>query len=154
VLQEETVLANVTDNIAPRDKISDLHIQWSVLPLYVTVEVRDIHTARDENTLRELLNALEGSLNAIVDAVQNAWAKLERQRQASLHKRIANGEAGGVLVDLNTSSVTLKSDDLADEAVTTDSNYLIHLGARHVLGDHERTRDLHDSARRLVRHGD
>ena len=41
-----------------------------------------VHAARDEDGLRELLDALQRPLDTVEDAVQDAGSQLQRQRLA------------------------------------------------------------------------
>mmetsp|Transcript_64817 Transcript_64817/g.166821 ORF Transcript_64817/g.166821 Transcript_64817/m.166821 type:complete len:597 (+) Transcript_64817:397-2187(+) len=153
VLLEEAVLVHLADDVAARHEVANLHIQRHEVPLLLAVQARHVDAARHEDTLGDLLNALQRTLDTIVDAVQDARAQLQGERQARLHQRVAHGEAGGVLVHLDGGGVALQPNDLADERVFADTDHLVHFCARHVLGDDQRAGHLHHGADSLLRHG-
>jgi hypothetical protein len=71
------------------------------VPALLPVQVVHFETLSDEHIPSLLQNTLQGSLNTIVDIVQNPGSHLDGQRETRLKHRVTDGQAGGILVDLN-----------------------------------------------------
>merc|ERR1719446_428166 len=128
VAPEQTVLFDVAHNITSTDNIANLDVVLCcVLPVNIAVEIRHIDTTRDENTLGQLLNTCQRTLDSIINTIQDPRSKLECQRKTSLRNRITNGQPRCVFVHLDTCSVTLQPDDLTDKLVITHTDHFIHL---------------------------
>jgi hypothetical protein len=86
----------------------------------------------------------QGTLDAVVDAVQHPGAELHRQRKPRGDHGLAHLEARGVLVHLDEGGVPIQADDLPHQALVPHLADVVHPGPGHALGDDGRARNLLD----------
>ena len=70
------------------------------VPQLVTGQVLDFDATLNEHVLGLGENALQGSLNTIVNIVQNTGTHLQGQGQTALEHRVTDGQTRGILVHL------------------------------------------------------
>lgn len=97
--RDERVLVDRAPDVAARDMVANLH-GGGEIPLLLAVESGDGNTTRNVDALCDGGDVLEGSLNTIVNVVQQTGAELNGQRLA--------GTQDGV-TDLDTSCMILSS---------------------------------------------
>lgn len=115
-------------------------------PAHAPREARRVHSLRDVHVSALLEDVLEGALDAVEDRAHDAGPELHGEGLLLPQHRVADGEAGGVLVDLDGGRVPLELDDLAHELRVADANELVHRRAGHVVGDDEGAGHLEDEA--------
>ena len=141
------VLVNDAHDIAAGDRHALLdHGAGREGPAHVAGEGRDVHPLGHVDVPAVLEDVLQGTLDAVEDRAHDARAELDGEGLLLPEDGVANGEAGGVLVDLDGGRVALELDDLADELEVADAHELVHGGSAHVVGHDQRSGDLEDEA--------
>eukprot|EP00962_Isochrysis_galbana_P003599 scaffold1021_cov108-Isochrysis_galbana.AAC.20 len=135
LVRDDVVLGHLAENVAAGDGVANLDELRRVFPHSVGIEGRGRDSTGNVDGLRYLGDLLERALNAIVNAAHHARAKLERERLAGAHDRVAHGQPGGLLVDLDGGLVELEPNDLTDQLRVAHTNQLVHLSAGHLVGD-------------------
>ena len=133
---DERVLLHDAEYVAAGHVAAHAHIERLKVPLLAAVERLAVDTARNVDALEEVGDVLERTLDAVEDAVHDARAELDGERLAGLEDRIADRQAGRLLVDLNGGQVALEANDLAHELQVADAHQLVHGTARHLVGHH------------------
>ena len=82
------------------------------LPLLGDAESVGVDALGDVNALRQLVDVLQGPLDAVEDRTHDAGAELDRQGLTGPQDRVADGDAGSVLVDLEGEGATKMSSSL------------------------------------------
>ena len=72
------------------------------------------------------------------------WSEFDGEGSLGPEYGVADSEARCIFVALEGSSAAFELDNFTDEFVPSDLDQLVHLGAAHVLGDHEGASDLED----------
>jgi hypothetical protein len=140
VVGKERVLKDGTPNITTREVVADLDGRCE-LPLLFTVEGRNGDTAGNVNGFGHLGNGLEGTLNTIVDTVEQTGTELDGQGLSGSVDGVTDHDAGCLLVNLNRGLVAIDSDNLTNEVVVSYSDQLVHGNTNHVLSNDDRTGD-------------
>lgn len=149
------VLKNHTIHITTGNVVSDLEDPGLELPLLGLVKGRGVDTTGDEDAGRGLLNGLKGTLDSVENVLHDTRAKLNREGLPGPEDGVTNsqtswgGEGGrdrvrcgkkkkkkekeirtSLLVDLNGGSVLLKTNDLTDQLVVTNTDLVSKKGER------------------------
>lgn len=69
VIADERVLDNSAEDVTAGDVVSDLVLARREVPLLLTVESRNVDTAGDVDAVCSLGDALEGTLDTVVDGL-------------------------------------------------------------------------------------
>ena len=138
VLLDKRVFLHNAVNITTGDEVADLEVGRGELPLLCPTECVDVDTLRDvDGVVGHARNLVERALDPVENTLQDTRAELERERLAGPEHRVADSDAGGLLIRLNGGLVAFESDDLTDEHVVPDTDELIHRSARHALGNND-----------------
>ena len=114
------------------------------VPLLLVVNGGDLNAAGD-GVAAALHDFFQGALNAVINIFNHAGSQLDAQGEAGGFHRNAGAKAGGFLVDLNGGCIAAHLDDLTDQTLRTYADYVIHIGVRQTLGNHQRTGNLDNS---------
>jgi hypothetical protein len=93
VVGKERVLENGTPDITAREVVADLD-GGCELPLLLAVEGRDGDTAGDVDGLGHLGNGLEGTLDTVVDTVEQTGAELDGQGLSGTGDGVTDHDTG------------------------------------------------------------
>lgn len=69
MIADERVLDNSAEDVTAGDVVSDLVLARREVPLLLTVESRNVDTAGDVDAVCSLGDALEGTLDTVVDGL-------------------------------------------------------------------------------------
>ena len=109
------------------------------LPFLLAVEGRDLHAARD-GLARQRAYLGQGTLDAVVDVLQHAGAKLHGERQPGRHDLRAGAEARGLLIDLYRRRIARHIKYFAYEPLAAHSDDVRHVRVGQSLGYDQRAR--------------
>ena len=140
------VLVNNANDITAGDGLSLTEVAGGEGPPLGAGQTGHIHTLGDVDVAGVLEDVLQRTLNTIEDSVHDAGSELYGQRLLLAEDGVADGETGGILVNLDRSRVTLELNDLADQLGVADTNKLVHGRTGHAIGDDQRSGDLEDEA--------
>ena len=107
------------------------------LPLLLVVHGGDLHAAGDAGT-HLLHDLLQRTLDAVINALDHAGAKLHAHRRAGGLHLGAGAQTRGLLIDLDVGGVTLHGQDLTDQALGADTDHVGHIGVRQARSHHQR----------------
>eukprot|EP00053_Salpingoeca_punica_P023409 m.9950 g.9950 ORF g.9950 m.9950 type:complete len:683 (-) comp5100_c0_seq1:47-2095(-) len=147
VALDEGVLLDDTKDVAAGDGLADRQLGHRLVgPLLRAAEGVDVDAARDVDALVGDGNLLQRALDAVEDRLHDAGAQLDREGLACAVDRVADGDAGRLLVHLDGGGVGLETDDLADELAVAHAHELVHGRAAHALGSDDRAGHAQDHA--------
>ena len=149
LVEDGVGLLDGADDVAADDLGAGLH-GGGKLPLLLPVQGRHFHAAGQVVALHLLHDDLQGTLDAVVDILNQAGAQLYGQRGAGGDHFRPGTQAGGLLVNLDGSGIAGHGEDLADQALLAHTDHVGHVGLSHTGGDHQRTGDLNDFSHRLT----
>ena len=118
------------------------------LPLLLVVHGGDLHAAGDAGA-HLLHDFLQRTLDAVINALDHAGAKLHAHRRAGGLHHGAGAKAGGLLIDLNIGGVALHGQNFADQALGADTDHIGHIGVRQSGSHHQRPGYLYNSAAQI-----
>lgn len=95
--RDERVLVDDTPDVAACDVVADLHLGVE-LPLLGAVEGGNSYAAGDVDALSGVGDLLEGSLDTIVDVVEQTGAQLHGEGLSSSQDGIANRDTGCLFI--------------------------------------------------------
>ena len=117
------ILINNSHDISPRHGHTLLnHPTRRKCPPHIPRQARNIHTLGHVNVPRILKNMLQRTLNPIENGTHDSRAEFHAERLLFAEDGIADGEAGGVFVDLDGGRVAFQLDDFADELGVADAD--------------------------------
>ena len=74
MLREESILDNMTNDVATEHLLTLLKVRaCNEVPLLCLVELVHLNTSRDEDTLGDLSDGLEGTLNTVENVVEDTY---------------------------------------------------------------------------------
>mmetsp|Transcript_1421 Transcript_1421/g.2992 ORF Transcript_1421/g.2992 Transcript_1421/m.2992 type:complete len:648 (+) Transcript_1421:52-1995(+) len=141
------ILIHNPHDISPRHRHALLnHPTRRKSPPNIPRQARNIHALGHVNIPRVLKDVLQRPLNTVENGPHDPRTQFHAERLLLPQDGIADGQAGGVLVDLDGGRVAFELDDFSDEFGVADADEFVHCGAGHVVGDDEGSGDLEDEA--------
>ena len=151
MLAEQRILEYSPKAITTRDVVSFLEITTGLeLPLLLPIQRGHINATGNVYAVAHIADALQWSLDPIVDRLHQSRAQLHRQRFACSQDGVANCDTSCFFVDLDGGLIGLNADDFADELVMPNLAQLVHSTTDHVLGDDNGPGDGEDRAFILI----
>lgn len=155
---DEGVLVNRTPDVAAGEVVANLG-RGGEVPLLLAVEGVGVDASGDVDALGQLRNLLEGSLDTVVDVVEQTGTELDGEGLAGAVDRVTDRDAGWetllsvlvvfvqmealdahtcLLVDLNSGLIGIDSNDLADQFVLAHLNLrVVSLRFEELLNKHQ-----------------
>ncbi len=130
-VQDRRRFLRFRDDLACGDRVAGMHLHLYV-PFPRLIQCGGVDAAGDVFAGR-LGDLLEGTLNAVVDIVENARAERDEDRLVRAVDELARLHAGSLLIDLDGGRVSLQRDNLADETLFADVDHFGHPESRGVL---------------------
>ena len=95
------------------------------MPLLLFIQLRNGNAAADEGP-GLLVNAVQRTLDAVVETAKKPWAQFHGERAAQTLDDVARLDVGRVLVHLDGRHVAFLADDLARKIQFADQHLLAH----------------------------
>lgn len=107
MVEEERVLPDGAEDVTASDVVTDLVVARCKVPLLGAVKGGDIDTAGNVDAVGHLCDALEGTLNTVVDGLHETRAEFDREGLTSSGDGVTNGNTGCVCMSACRVSVEM-----------------------------------------------
>jgi len=135
MLINDLVFVNGTNDISSGDGLSFPDVGGSERPTDATGKAGDVHTLGHVHITRLLENVLKGTLDSIENGSHDSGSELDGKGLLLTEDGITDREAGGILVNLDGSGVSLELNDLTHKLRVSYTNELVHCSSRHTVSD-------------------
>ena len=136
LMQHRGRLRHRAQDVAAHHLVADLGGGGEV-PLLLMVQGGDFHAPGDAGA-HLLHDLLQRALDAVVDALDHARAKLHAHGRAGGDHLRAGSKARSLLIDLDGGGIALHRQDLADQALGAYTDHVGHIGVRQARGHYQR----------------
>ena len=143
LVQNGARLLHGADDVAAGELVARLN-GGDEVPLLFPVQRRDLYAAGD-GLAAEFADLGQRTLDAVIDALQHARAKLHGKGHAGRRDLGAGAEAARFFIDLNGGGAARHIQDLTDQLLFADADDVRHIGVFHPLGNDQRTGYLYNS---------
>mmetsp|Transcript_39098 Transcript_39098/g.81166 ORF Transcript_39098/g.81166 Transcript_39098/m.81166 type:complete len:452 (-) Transcript_39098:403-1758(-) len=146
VLIDKFVFVHNTNDITSGNGLTFLEITGGESPTNVAGKARNIHTLGHVDIAGFLENVFQRTLDTIENGVHDTRTQFDGKGLLTTQDGIANGQTGGILVNLNGSGVSFQLNNFTHQLGVSHTDQLVHGRPTHTIGNHQRTGHLKDES--------